>query len=180
MKDTVHSPVHRSVHLDAWAGVRTRRAYTPCGTRLGRGQNRVLGWNDPGLDALPRPKICGVVPAQRDSSPFARASFRIRSGNKSQGRCPSEECKNCRLHLRSCHVFTLRSDIRPALNEFPRPYLQKSPHVIPSNRAGATPLFGSQSAQKFCSGRSRSLLSGGTRVSFAKLSTVLQWSCPHF
>lgn len=65
MKDSVHHPVHRSVHLDAWASVQTRRACGSSGTHFGRGQNTVLGWNDPDLDALPRPIICG-----RRSSPL--------------------------------------------------------------------------------------------------------------
>jgi hypothetical protein len=37
-----------------------------------------------------------------------------------------------------------------------------------ANRAGATPLFGGQSAQKFCPGRSRPSLHSGSHVFFAK------------
>jgi hypothetical protein len=56
MKDTVHPPVHPSVHQRPRASVQTRRPCTSNGTQFGRVQNTELGWNDPGLDALPRPK----------------------------------------------------------------------------------------------------------------------------
>jgi hypothetical protein len=56
MKDTVHPPVHPSVHQRPRASVQTRRSCASNGTQFGRVQNTELGWNDPGLDALPRPK----------------------------------------------------------------------------------------------------------------------------
>ncbi len=56
MKDTVHPPVHPSVHQRPRASVQTRRPCTSSGAQFGRGQNTAVGWNDPGLAAFPRPK----------------------------------------------------------------------------------------------------------------------------
>jgi hypothetical protein len=44
-----------------------------------------------------------------------------------------------------------------------------------SNRAGATPLFGSQSAQKFCPGRSRPLLHSGAYVFSPRAKQPRSW-----
>ncbi len=77
-----------------------------------------------------------------------------------------EEGKICVLHSRN------RQLLHPRLG--PRNSLSKTCNHCPcqSHRAkkvksgGRTPLFGSQSAQKFCPGRSRPLLLYGARVCF--------------
>ena len=56
MKDTVHPPVHPSVHHHTCGSVQTGRSCTSSGTQFGRGQDTALGWNDPGLAAFPRPR----------------------------------------------------------------------------------------------------------------------------
>jgi len=56
MKDTVHPPVHPSVHPAARTSVTTTSPCRSSDTHFGRGQNTGLGWSDPGLAALPRPK----------------------------------------------------------------------------------------------------------------------------
>lgn len=46
-----------------------------------------------------------VAPSQQDSS-FARVPFRICNRTAQQRGRLSEECKDYRLHLETCHVFT--------------------------------------------------------------------------
>jgi len=55
VKDTVHHPVHLLVHLTNRGSVRTRRTCELRNGKFGRGQDRVLGWNDPAFWKAPRP-----------------------------------------------------------------------------------------------------------------------------
>jgi hypothetical protein len=57
MKDTVHHPVHLSVHLTTSGSTPLRRTCTLWSTQFGRGQTSVLGWNDPGFGRDFAPKI---------------------------------------------------------------------------------------------------------------------------
>jgi len=66
MKDTVHHPVHLSVHSSTPGSVPIRRTCALWSTQFGRGQTTVLGWNDPGFGRDSAPNgIRGVVPAQQ-------------------------------------------------------------------------------------------------------------------
>ena len=110
MKDTVHRPVHLSVHFSTLGSVPIGRTCALLKSRFGRGQTTVLCWNDPGFEHDSAPKrIRGVVPAQRDlCRRIAGGHPGFRSKQVKKDADSSEELKNYELHSPSCHVFTRR------------------------------------------------------------------------
>ena len=109
MKDTVHHTVHPSVHLHACAGARITRAYRSRGTQFGRGQNRVLGWNDPTFWAFEPPKKDrGVVPAHEILRlPAYLCGFAIETRQERRG-----QVKNVRITDAPATVPPSSPDIR--------------------------------------------------------------------
>jgi hypothetical protein len=102
---------------------------------------------------LERPHLCTRFRGQSDawgrSSPqrnflqcFARVHWRIPDET-------SEEGKKYALHFQIGNFFTLSSAYRIRSQRFARTASAKVAAQERSNRAGATPLFGGQSAQKF-------------------------------
>lgn len=86
--------------------------------------------------------------------------------------------KEVRITLCTFRTGTSSPDARPTefiLKRFPTTSSAKVAAQKRANRAGATPLFGSQSAQKFCPGRSRPLLHSGAHVFSPRAKQPRSW-----
>jgi len=96
---------------------------------------------------------------------FARECDRILRRNMCGKKV--NKVKTVRIALCTFRTATSSSNARPTefiLKRFPTTTSAKVAVQNRPNPAGATPLFGSQSAQKFCPGRSRPLLHSGAHV----------------
>jgi hypothetical protein len=146
MKDTVHAAVHRSVHLfgeGKFYGALRLRFTRPL--ILGKGQT---------------PEWAGATPLRCHGNRGGRSSptSRIRD---SFGACfagvrseipegADEEGKNYSLHFAFCHllhpVMQVAARKKSGMSDITNGKVTLEKRL---NRAGATPLFGSQSAQKY-------------------------------
>ena len=77
--------------------------------------------------------------------------------------------------FRIAKFFTRCSACAVRLQAFATTTSEKVTAQKSSNRAGATPLFGSQSAQKFCPSRSRPLLHSGAHVFSPRAKQPRSW-----
>jgi hypothetical protein len=138
-------------------------------------------------DGLERPHFCQRFRGQSDpwgrSSPrgdsfrcFARVCRRILRRNM----CRKIVIKVKSVRITPCTFRTSTSspNARPTefiLKRFPTTTSAKVTAQKRANRAGATPLFGSQSAQKVCAGRSRRLLHPGAHVFSPRAKQPRSW-----
>ena len=138
-------------------------------------------------DGLERPHFCQRFRGQSDpwgrSSPrgdsfrcFARVCRRILRRNM----CRKIVIKVKSVRITPCTFRTSTSspNARPTefiLKRFPTTTSAKVTAQKRANRAGATPLFGSQSAQKVCAGRSRRLLHPGAHVFSSRAKQPRSW-----
>ncbi len=86
--------------------------------------------------------------------------------------------KEVRITLCTFRTGTSSPDARPTefiLKRFPTTSSAKVAAQKRANRAGATPLFGGQSAQKFCPGRSRPLLHSDAHVFSPRAKQPRSW-----
>ena len=86
--------------------------------------------------------------------------------------------KTVRIILCTFRTATSSPNARPTefiLKRFPTTTSAKVTAQNRPNRAGTTPLFGSQSAQKFCPGRSRPLLHSGAHVFSPRARQPRSW-----
>jgi hypothetical protein len=107
---------------------------------------------------------------------FARACRRILRRNMCRKRVT--KVKTVRITLCTFRTATSSPNARPTefiLKRFPTTTSAKATAQKRANRAGATPLFGSQSAQKFCPGRSRPLLHSGAHVFSPRAKQPRSW-----
>ena len=180
MKDTVHHPVHLSVHFSALGSVPMRRTCALRSTQFGRGQNAVLGWNDPDFDALPRPKKSArsfqpsVLPA--DVSAHARQT----SGDRV---LRSEDGKKCLLHHWSLPRLHPRCIYRPRAQRIPATVRAKVTARNTLKSGGSDPTFLRTIRPNVSWGRSRprrhfastfcAVASAGARVLSDEMSDIL-------
>jgi len=141
MKDTVHPPVHRSVHPAARTSVPTTSPCRPSDTQFGRGQNTELGWNDPGFYARPRPKFCGVVPARC----LPADVFAVWPGD-CHAKGPSHHVRHRRRHHGLCASVRITRRCRPNCTQFG--------HVQNTVLGWSDPHFSGARAAKGLGGRS--------------------------
>ena len=172
VKETDHHMRHSRSHLGDRASAKGTR-----GLRMARRSIWTRAKHRVGLE---RPHFCtrfrGQIDPRGRSSPrgdsfrcFARECRRILKRNMRRKRV--NKVKTVRITLCTFRTATSSPNARPTkfiLKRFPTNTLAKVNGQNKANRAGATPLFGSQSAQKFCPGRSRPLLHSGAHVFFAK------------
>ena len=107
---------------------------------------------------------------------FARACRRILRRNMCGKRV--NKVKTVRITLCTSRTATSSPYARLTefiLKRFPTTTFAKITAQKRANRAGATPLFGSQSAQKFCPGRSRPLLCAGAHVFSSRAKQPRSW-----
>jgi len=121
--------------------------------------------------------MLGVAPAHGEiPSDVLPACRRILRRNMCRKRV--NKVKTVRITL--CTSRTATSSPYARLTEFilkcfPTTTFAKITAQKRANRAGATPLFGSQSAQKFCPGRSRPLLRSGAHVFSPRAKQPRSW-----
>jgi hypothetical protein len=129
--------------------------------------------------ALERPHFCTRFRAQSDAwgrSNPTQICFGVLPGYvagfygnqvKEEGHS-SEVGKNYPLHFQNCHFFTRRAEYRIRFQLFTTTTAAKVTAQERSNRAGATPLFGGRSAQKF--GRVAPALAGTSRHAYCAVA----------
>ncbi len=136
---------------------------------------------------LERPHSCTRFRGQSDtwgrSSPrgdsfrcFARVCCRTLRRNMFRKRV--NQVKTVRITLCTFRTATSSPNARLTefiLKRFPTTTSAKVTVQKRANRAGATPLFGDQSAQKFCPGRSRPLLHSGAHVFSSRAKQPRSW-----
>lgn len=86
-----------------------------------------------------------------------------------------EEGKNNSVHFQNWHFFTRRSAHGIHSEAFSNHLLCESCRAKKGKSGGSDPLFGGQSAQKFCPGRSRPLLHSGAHVFSPRAKQPRSW-----
>src|SRR6202166_445684 len=135
---------------------------------------------------LERPHFCTRFRGQREacgrSSPGAdsfRSFARVRRRILRRNMCRElNKVKTVRIAICTFTTATSSPNARPTefiLKRFPTTTSAKVTAHNWANRAGATPLFGRQSAQKFCPGRSRPLLHSGAHVFSPRAKQPCSW-----
>ena len=179
MKDKDHHMRHPRGHLGDRASAQGTRGCAWRDDQFGRGQNTVLGWSDPTFahGSVAKSDAWGRSSPRGDSSPcFARVCRRILGRNICRKRV--NKVKTVRITLCTFRTATSSPNARPTefiLKRSPAATIAKVTAQKRANRAGATPFFGSQSAQKICPGRSRPLLHSGAHVFSPRAKQPRSW-----
>ena len=179
MKDKDHHMRHPRGHLGDRASAQGTRGCAWRDDQFGRGQNTVLGWSDPTFahGSVAKSDAWGRSSPRGDSSPcFARVCRRILGRNLCRKRV--NKVKTVRITLCTFRTATSSPNARPTefiLKRSPAATIAKVTAQKRANRAGATPFFGSQSAQKICPGRSRPLLHSGAHVFSPRAKQPRSW-----
>jgi hypothetical protein len=168
MKYKDHHTRHPRGHHGDRASTQGTRTCAWGDDQFGRGQNTVLGWSDPTFahDCVAKVNRGSLQPNKKLRAVRARREFR-------RSRCRRQELPTAtsslppssRWNVRKCRESEEINDTRMR-----RVTQKKTP-----DWAGATPLFGSQSAQKFCPGRSRPLLHSGAHVCSPRAKRPRSW-----
>ena len=147
MKDKDHHMRHPRGYLSDRASAQRTRGCAWRDDQFGRGQNTVLGWSDPTFahDCVAKVIRGSLQPNKQLRAVRAQREFR-------RSRCRRQELPTATSSSPpSSHWNVRKSRESDEINDtrMRRVTQKKTP-----DWAGATPLFGSQSAQKFCPGRS--------------------------
>jgi hypothetical protein len=170
---------HPRGHLRDRASAQRTRGCAWRDDQFGRGQNTVLGWSDPTFAHGSVAKVTlGVAPAHdeipSDVLPACVAEFLDETcvGKR------MNKVKTVRITLCTFRTATSSPNARPTefiLKCFPTTTSAKVTAQKRTNRAGAAPLFGGQSAQKSCPGRSRPLLHFGAHFFSPRAKQPRSW-----
>src|SRR6202166_4718568 len=168
MKDKDHHMRHPRGHLRDRASAQRTPGCAWRDDQFGCGQNTVLGWSDPTFahDCVAKVNRGSLQPNKQLRAVRARREFRrSRCRRQELPTATSSSPPSSRWNVRKSRESEEINDTRMR-----RVTQKKTP-----DWAGATPLFGSQSAQKFCPGRSRPLLHSGAHVFSPRAKQPRSW-----
>jgi hypothetical protein len=168
MKDKDHHMRHPRGHLRDRASAQRTPGCAWRDDQFGCGQNTVLGWSDPTFahDCVAKVNRGSLQPNKQLRAVRARREFRrSRCRRQELPTATSSSPPSSRWNVRKSRESEEINDTRMR-----RVTQKKTP-----DWAGATPLFGSQSAQKFCPGRSRPLLHSGAHFFWPRAKQPRSW-----
>jgi hypothetical protein len=151
MNDTVHRPVHLSVHFSTSRSVSMGRTYALRSAQFGRGQTPALGWNDPDFDALPRPtKSAGSFqPSEIRGRHLPAHLSGIYSDEVKKSGYRMKKVRITGCTVRPCHVFTPGLRTTRIVKGLLQQVQQNSPQKKVRSGGSDFTFSGSQPAEKF-------------------------------